>query len=131
MQGIDYVSADSLYLISAWHHFVNHQTQGNNIQDLVVKNNRIYLATGYGIFIYDLNFQNPVSYTTSNGLISDKINTIAVDDNNNIFFSYGFWNKEELIINNSQVDYSLGKILPSGKIEYLNKDKSNIIFNPI
>ncbi len=127
--GVDYVNADSLYLVSAWHHFSNNQTQENAIQDLVVKNDKIYLATNYGIVIYDLNFQNPQIFSTENGLKSNQINTIAVDDEENIFFSYGFWNKEEMIIKNSLSDFPLGKISQTGEINYLGN--SDVLFDKV
>ncbi len=130
-QGVDYVSTDSLYLVSAWHHFSNSQTHGNAIQDLVVKRKRIYLATNFGIMNYDLNFKDLIPYTTANGLKSNFVNVIAVDDDGNIYFSYGFWEKEELIIKNSLSNYPLGKISSTGKIDYFNKSKNSVLSDRI
>ena len=124
--GIDYADLDSLYLISAWHHF-----QNNQIQDIKIKSDRIYLATSSGILNYNLNFQDLISYSTNNGLKSNEINAITVDDNDNIYFSYGYWDREVLTVKHSLPDYPVGKLTPDGQIEYFDETNSSIINDKI
>lgn len=60
-------------------------TSKNNVNDIDVKNNEVWVATSGGVFRYELLTSSYSDYTTSNGLRTTEISSIFIDEKLNVW----------------------------------------------
>ena len=114
-QGLYSVHIDSMQAITNWNFF---NTEGN-ILSISSNENTIAIGTTKGLIVTD-NLNDLSTWQTfsfENGLLeADNIYPVYVDDEKNIWFSYGVWNTHdyELI---SETDVAISRIDMNGNID--------------
>ncbi|MCD4796851.1 MAG: hypothetical protein K8R49_06770, partial [Candidatus Cloacimonetes bacterium] len=110
--GLDIVHIDSMNVLSAWDHINedNSIIPSEKISSISLNNNTIAIGTGSGVILTD-NIHNPGSWTIYKE--GEPIYPVYLDNENNLWFSYGVWNDDILTIQDSS-DYAVTKIPESG-----------------
>ncbi len=118
IMGIDYCHVDSLLQVASWHHvpYGIFSDDAPSMADISVNGNKLALASNMGLYIFD-NFPHSMDftkYTSKEGLDSDLIYPVFVDDDQNVWFSYGTWDNTNLLLENTQPT-AVVKISPTGE----------------
>ena len=61
-------------------------TKKDNINDMVIHNGQIWMATTGGVVVYDLVGNAVAEYTKANGLLHDNVRAIIIDNNGDFWF---------------------------------------------
>ncbi len=120
VEGIDYCHVDSLLQVSYWNHisynmFVTNSTISPS--DLSVKGNKLAITSDKGLFCFD-NFPHSldfVRYSDDNVLLSNETYPVYIDDELNVWFSYGTWDNTSLLLVDT-LSTAVVKMSPDGEM---------------
>lgn len=127
--GLDYVHIDSMDVLTSWHHLKtdNSDLPSNNVTSISISGYKIAIGTDNGILLTESLF-DPV-YTT---LIDEglAIYPVYIDDQLNLWFSYGIWDLDRLVLTDT-MDIAITKISENGDIETWDKDENRLTTSKI
>ncbi len=119
--GADYVHTDSLLVASAWHHLwpasLASSLDGTVIGMMYVRGNKVVFATDHGVLqMNDFPATNDFTlYDTQWGLECDDVNPVYLDDDGNIWLSYGSWDRDALKMIDRDTLSAITCISPTGE----------------
>lgn len=122
--GLDYVHIDSIEVLSSWHH-LNTDNSGlpsSNVTSISISGNKIAIGTDNGIFLSE-SLYNPNQAT-----IIDEgfaIYPVYVDEQLNLWYSYGIWDLESLILTDT-MDIAITRISVDEELETWDKDENGL-----
>lgn len=127
--GVDYAHLDSLLTINAWHNIntTNSNIPSNFTFSLSVKDSRIVVATDLGMLEIP-DFEDSI---VGNVLVADQsVYPVFIDSEDNIWFSYGSWSPEILILRDS-MNVAVTRIANDGAETSWMKDEAELTTNLI
>jgi ligand-binding sensor domain-containing protein len=127
--GLDYVHIDSMRVLASWHHLKtdNSDLPSNNVTSISISSYKIAVGTDNGILLTDNLFDPAYTVLIDEGL---AIYPLYVDNQLNLWFSYGIWDLDRLVLTDT-MDIAITKISESGDIETWNKDENGLTTSKI
>ena len=127
--GLDFAHIDSLDVAAFWHHLNmdNSILPSNNITSLSISDGKIAVGTDNGIFLSENIFNPTQAILLDEGL---PIYPVFVDDQRNLWYSYGLWDLDRLILTDT-MDIAITKISMVGELETWNKNESGLTTSKI
>ncbi len=118
IEGLDYCHVDSLLLVTAWHPISINSFGYNDLSmsRMSINGNKLAISTNHGILCLN-NFPaslDYVFYDTDSGLEADPTYPVYIDDEENIWFSYGTWDATSLLLEDS-LSTAVVKMTPEGE----------------
>ncbi len=125
--GLDYVHIDSLDVVSSWHHLNtnNSMLPSDNVTSISISGEKIAIGTDDGILLSENMFNQTVLIDV--GL---PIYPVYVDEELNLWYSYGIWDLERLILTDT-MDIAITRVSVDGDLETWEKDESGLTTNKI
>ena len=127
--GLDYIQIDSLDVITSWHHLniSNSIIPSNNVTSIAIRNDKAVIGTDDGIYISE-NILDPAQATVIEE--GSSIYPVYVDGSSNLWYSYGIWNSERLILTDT-MQIAVTRISNDGVIKTWNKDEHGLTTSKI
>ncbi|MDP8202444.1 MAG: T9SS type A sorting domain-containing protein [Candidatus Tenebribacter burtonii] len=127
--GFDYVHIDSLDVITSWHHLNtdNSLLPSNNVTSISISGEKIAIGTDNGVFLTEKIFD-----PTQISIIDEghAIYPVFVDDQLNLWYSYGIWDLEILILTDT-MDIAITRISVDNEVETWNKNENGLTTSKI
>ncbi len=127
--GLDYVHIDSMDVVTSWHHLNsgNSILPSNNVTSISISSGKIAIGTDSGVFLSE----NLLDFTQAI-LIDDglAIYPVYVDDQLNLWYSYGLWDLDRLILTDT-MDIAITRISAEGDLEIWDKNESGLTTSKI
>ncbi len=125
--GLDYVHIDSLDVVSSWHHLNTNNSilPSDNVTSISIYSEKIAIGTDDGILLSENMFNQTVLIDV--GL---PIYPVYVDEQLNLWYSYGIWDLERLILTDT-MDIAITRISVDGSCETWGKDESGLTTNKV
>ncbi|MDY0152828.1 MAG: hypothetical protein RBS43_11190, partial [Candidatus Cloacimonas sp.] len=130
--GISYIALDSLDIDSAWHSLNGNGSPLPVGMASKLSANADYLTIAIDSKVYRYSFETGAwqTYSTLNGLNGQKIASVLIDNQSEIWASYGTWNEELLLYTRSD-DTLFTAISPDGLIKNYQANESGLGHNSI
>ncbi|NQT64704.1 MAG: T9SS type A sorting domain-containing protein [FCB group bacterium] len=127
--GLDYVHIDSMDVVASWHHLNsgNSILPSNNVTSLSISNGEIAIGTDNGIILSENSLDFTQAILIDEGL---AIYPVYVDDQLNLWYSYGLWDLDRLILTDT-MDIAITRISAEGDLEIWDKDESGLTTSKI
>lgn len=124
--GIDYIDIEELESFNAWNSInaANSSLPDSRINSLSVRADWLAIGTRGGLA--KVNVPEFSEWTVYESVITDTFQSILpvyLDDEQNIWFSYGYWEEINLDINNLG-NYALGKIDSEGQLQLWSEEEA-------
>lgn len=125
-QGINYVHLDSLAMDSAWH-TLSTPMAGNQSYKLAINQNKLAIATSYAVYLHSSDPWQAgwTSYTAGVHLPDETISDIALDDEDNLWISYGLW-REDLLSFTHQGSTLFSTVSPDGQVSNTSENTDGL-----
>jgi len=109
--GLDYVHIDSMEVATNWHYLGTPILLGERVSSISVNQEQLAIATDNGLQVFD----DIINYPYQNEIIyqGDGVYPIYLDEENNIWYGFGFWDDQVLFIQDS-TDIAIVKITDTG-----------------
>lgn len=125
--GLDYVHIDSMDVVASWHHLNtdNSMLPSDNVTSISINSEKIAIGTDDGILLSENMFNQTV-------LIDEgfAIYPVYVDEESNLWYSYGIWDLERLILTDT-MEIAITKISNDESIVTWNKNENGLTTNKI
>jgi len=110
--GLDYVNIDSMEVLTSWHNLNtdNSILPSNNVTSISISGSKIAIGTTNGIFLSENLYDLTQAILVDEGL---AIYPVYVDNQLNLWYSYGVWDLERLILTDT-LDIAITRISSDG-----------------
>ncbi len=127
--GLDYVYIDSMEVVSTWHHLNmdNSTLPSNNVTSISITGGKIAIGTDNGILLSENLFDPSQTILIDEGL---AIYPVYVDDQLNLWYSYGVWDLERLVLTDT-MDIAITRISDDGNLATWQKDENGLTTSKI
>jgi len=126
--GVDYVHIDSMEVSNSWHHLNedNSTLPSNNVTSISIRNGKIAVGTDFGLFLTD-DITDPAQAVLID--IGLAIYPVYVDDLLNLWYSYGIWDQDRLVLTDT-MDIAITRISEEDLTTW-NKNESGLTTSKI
>ena len=128
--GLDYVHVDSMEVLASWHHLNTDNSDllpSNNVTSISISGGKIAIGTDNGIFLSENLHDLTQAILIDEGL---AIYPVYVDDQLNLWFSYGLWDLDRLVLTDT-MDIAITRISATGDLETWDKDENGLTTSKI